>query len=112
MQRSFRGPSLSALALLVALLTATLGLGSVAVAQTPAQPPLAPLVDDSFQVDHQVQLVSDAPVYEEPAVGSGLSAPDSANTLVWIIMAALGGMMVGTVLTCFTCWFMFATYYM
>lgn len=102
--------SLRTLAAVLALAFTGVALPSPAVA-APEATPLASLVDDSFAVPADVQLLAGEPVYDEPAVPSGMSSPDAATTVMWVMLAAVGGFLAGTVLTCFTCWFMFMTLY-
>lgn len=82
-----------------------------ALAQDPraADAPLQ-LVDSSFQAA-PVQLVSTAPVVDEPAVPPGVSMPQSESAMLMALIAGLGGLVLGAMAGVLCCLVLFAMFY-
>ncbi|MCB9741213.1 MAG: hypothetical protein H6741_16645 [Alphaproteobacteria bacterium] len=66
-----------------------------ALAEAPPRGEPLSLVDGSFAAPAQAPLVSAAPVSDAPAVPPGTSLPDNDITLLWILLGAAGGAVVG-----------------
>lgn len=68
------------------------------------------LLDASFQ-PAPVQLVSDKPVVDEPAVPPGVEMPKSESAMLMALVAGLGGLVLGAIAGVGCCMFLFLTMY-